>query len=145
MEGELRPKPYSLPPGGGGVLPSIGALKASAAQTGGAFEIIDYVGPAAPPPHIHRMREEAFYVMEGSFTFVLGEEEGVEAPEGSFIFVPRGTRHGFTVRPGSRALLLVAPAGLEGFFVELGEGLQAGRSGAELRAALAGRYDSIPT
>jgi hypothetical protein len=46
--------------------------------------------------------------------------------------------------PNAAVVLLVAPAGLEGFFVELGEGLQAGRSGAEIRAALAGRYDSIP-
>jgi quercetin dioxygenase-like cupin family protein len=89
------------------------------------------------------MREEAFYVLEGSFTFVLGQET-VEAPARSFVFVPRGTRHGFTVQPGSRALLLVAPAGLEGFFTELGGGLEAGRSGAEIREALAGRYDSTP-
>jgi quercetin dioxygenase-like cupin family protein len=126
-------------------LPSIGTLKASATQTDGSFEVIEYVGPAAPPPHIHRMREEAFYILEGSFTFVLGEDDAVEAPAGSFIFVPRGTRHGFTVQQGGRALLLVSPAGLGGFFAELGAGLQAGRSGAEIRAALAGKYDSTPS
>jgi quercetin dioxygenase-like cupin family protein len=89
------------------------------------------------------MRDEGFYILEGSFSFTLGEN-GVEAGVGSFIFVPRGTRHGFTVGPGGRALLFIAPAGLEGFFEELGRELAAGRSGAEIRKVLAGKYDSTP-
>ena len=32
------------------VLPHIGRLIATATQTNGSFEVIDYVGPAAPPP-----------------------------------------------------------------------------------------------
>jgi len=39
---------------------------------------------------------------------------------------------------------VVAPAGLEGFFEELGAGVAGGRSGLEMREALAGKYDSIP-
>jgi len=67
------------------------------------------------------------------------------APAGSLVFVPRGTtRHGFTASDGASALLVVVPGGLEGFFVELGAGLEAGRTSAEVRAALAGRYDSYP-
>ena len=43
------------------------------------------------------------------------------------------------------ALVFVIPANLEGFFRELlGEGLAAGRSEADLRAELAGKYDSYP-
>jgi hypothetical protein len=45
---------------------------------------------------------------------------------------------------GSRALLLIVTAGLEGFFAELGTRIAAGRSSAEMREALAGRYDSHP-
>lgn len=73
---------------------------------------------------MHRQREEAFYVLEGTSKFVLGQDS-IETGPGAFIFVPRGTRHGFTISPGARALLFIAPAGLEGFFRELGEGLQA--------------------
>ena len=58
--------------------------------------------------------------------------------------VPRGWRHGFNVEPGSQALLLVIPAGLEGFFQDLGAGIAAGRSSQEIRASLAGKYDSYP-
>ena len=143
MEARGQVKPYLLETQSGKVLPNIGVLKASALQTNGAFEILEYAGPASPPPHIHRQREEAFYVLEGSFRFVLSQEM-IEAGPGAFIFIPRGTRHGFTISPGARALLFIAPAGLEGFFQELGEGLQAGRPNDEIRAALAGKYDSEP-
>jgi hypothetical protein len=60
------------------------------------------------------------------------------------VLIPRGTDHSFSQSAGARCLLIIAPAGLEGFFRELAEGLQAGRSGADLRAELAGRYDSDP-
>jgi mannose-6-phosphate isomerase-like protein (cupin superfamily) len=136
-------QPYSLGRDEGKSLPHIGRLIATASQTDGSFELIDYTGPAAPPPHVHRMRDEGFYILEGSFSFTLGEND-VDAGSGSFIFVPRGTRHGFKVQPGSRALLFIAPAGLEGFFEELGQALGAGRSGEEIRARLADKYDSTP-
>jgi len=118
-------------------------VPASGGQTGGAFEVFELVDPATPPPHVHRQREEAFYVIEGRFTFVLGHDT-IDAPAGSFVFVPRGTRHGFTTLPGSKGLLIVSPAGLEGFFEELSRGLTEGRPPAELRAALAEGYDSTP-
>ena len=128
----------------GKVVPLIGVLKATAAHTGGSFEIIDYTGPATPPPHVHREHDEAFYVLRGRFTFTLGHEVFV-ADEGSTVVVPRGTRHGFTTGPDARALLITVPAGLQGFFEKLGEGLAAGRSSEEIRKALAGIYDSVPT
>ncbi len=130
-------------PGEGAAIPMIGTVKVSQPESDGAFEIIEYTGPAIPPPHVHRDRDEAFYIIEGSFRFLLGAEE-LEAPAGSLVHVRRGTRHGFTATADARALLIVAPAGLEGFFRELGEGLAAGRSAPELRASLAGRYDAEP-
>lgn len=128
---------------GGQPLPFIGRLLASAAQTAGAFEVIEYQGPAVPPPHVHRDHDEAFYILEGRFRFILGRDD-VEAPTGALVFVPRGTRHGFSVEPGSRALLFTIPAGLAGFFRELGTALAEGRSSEDVRAALAGKYDSFP-
>jgi quercetin dioxygenase-like cupin family protein len=135
--------PFVALPGDGPSMPFIGTAKATGAQTGGSFELIEYSGPAAPPPHVHREHDEGFFILGGSFTFVLGSQE-FDAPQGSFLFVPRGTRHGFVPTPGARALLFILPSGLEGFFRELGEGLAAGRPAAEVRASLAGRYDSEP-
>jgi mannose-6-phosphate isomerase-like protein (cupin superfamily) len=134
---------YVRGPDAGKRLPLIGRLKVSASETGGAFEVIEYEGPASPPAHIHHHRDEAFFIQSGSFSFTLGSE-AFDAGPGSVVFVPRGTRHGFSLNGGGRALLLIVPAGLEGFFEELGNGLEAGKSSDSIRAALAGRYDSVP-
>jgi len=137
------PQPIVLRPGEGEQLPSIGTLRASAAQTGGAFEVIEYTGPAIPPPHVHKEHDEVFLILTGTFRFLLGQDR-VEAPQGAIVVVPRGSRHGFSIEPGSTAILLTVPAGLEGFFKELGAGLAAGTSSDEIRASLAGKYDSFP-
>jgi quercetin dioxygenase-like cupin family protein len=140
---ESSPGPFVALPGDGLPLPFIGTAKAVEVQTGGSFEVIEVSAPIGPPPHIHREHDEGFFILEGSFNFVLGREQ-FDAPQGSFVFVPRGTRHGFVPTAGARALLFIVPSGLEGFFRELGEGLAAGRSGSEIRAELARRYDSEP-
>jgi quercetin dioxygenase-like cupin family protein len=111
--------PMVLRPGKGEQLPLIGMLRASAIDTGGAFEVIEYTGPATPPPHVHREHDEIFVILTGTFRFVLGQDTA-EAPRGAIVLVPRGTRHGFTIEPGASALLMIIPAGLEGFFKELG-------------------------
>lgn len=46
------------------------------------------------PPHVHENEEEAFFVLEGDLTFLLGEEE-IEAPPGTYVHVAPGTVHGF--------------------------------------------------
>lgn len=125
-------------------LPFIGVLTVSAEQSGGSLEVIEGHGPTAPPPHVHRDRAEFFVVLEGRINFTLGTDV-FDVEVGGTVFVPRGTRHGFRPGPTSRYLLVIAPAGLEGFFTELGEGLAAGKSSEEIRAVLAGKYDSTPT
>src|SRR6266849_4056160 len=142
-ESGSRGRPNVLPPERGRDLPFIGSLRASAADTGGIFEIIEYKGPAVPPPHVDREHDEIFYILEGKFSFVLGHGTQ-DASTGSLVWVPRGMRHGFQIQPGSRALLVTIPAGLEGFFEELGTGLAQGRNSDDIRAALAGKDDSIP-
>jgi quercetin dioxygenase-like cupin family protein len=140
----VHPAGIVVPPGGGRELPLVGRMAVSGTQTGGAFEVIEFRGNAAcPPPHIHREREECIQVLEGRFTFTLGEDEQEIAP-GSWVLVPRGMRHGFTASADARALIIVAPAGLEGFFAELGDGLARGLPTQEIRAGLKGRFDSIP-
>jgi quercetin dioxygenase-like cupin family protein len=47
-----------------------------------------------PPPHVHQQQEEAHYVLEGTFSFLNGSE-WIEAPTGSFIFIPRRVVHTF--------------------------------------------------
>ncbi len=144
MNSQVGIRAFVSGPGEGEQLGIAGLLRVSTAQTGGAFEVIELTGAMGPLPHIHHDREECFCIIEGIFTFVLGTEE-VAAPAGSVVFVPRGTRHAFKPGQGARALVFSIPGGLlEGFFRELGAGLKAGRPEPELRAELAGKFDSWP-
>ncbi len=134
--------PFLSKSGEGAILVKSGMrLRVGSAQTSGTFELLEIEGLGSPPPHVHQDHDECFYVIRGSYTFTLDADE-VEAPTGSVVFVPRGTRHAFRHAEGARALIFVIPANLEGFFRELGEGLAAGRSEADLRSELSGKYDA---
>lgn len=146
MSTNANASPYAVPPGEGKVLiPGRALLRISAQQTGDAFELIELAGPEGdgPPPHIHLDRHELFYVLQGTVEFNVGHDT-ISAEAGSLVFVPRNTRHGFKFGSDCRILGLVAPAGLEGFFRELGAGMAAGKSHVEIREALEAKYDSHP-
>lgn len=105
------------------VLGDLYTFKATGKQTNGAFTIIDQIiqPQSGPPPHIHHREDEAFYVLEGQFSFLSGGTQGVfEA--GSFVYIPRGTLHTFKnvgELPG-RLLVTITPGGLEDFFRAIG-------------------------
>jgi quercetin dioxygenase-like cupin family protein len=121
-------------------------LLVGAEQTEGAFAVGEFAGGEGPWTvlHVHQNTQEAFYVLDGSFTFSLGAEE-VEAGSGSFILVPRGMRHVMRAHPGGgRFLTLWTPGGLEAMFVKLGQ-LPAGSLGdPEVRNMLSADFDSKP-
>jgi mannose-6-phosphate isomerase-like protein (cupin superfamily) len=104
-----------LGPGEGARVEVMGAritVKATGADTGGAYGCLEYVAPpafAGPPPHLHRAMEEAFVVLEGELTLRLGDREVVAGP-GAFVQVARGTPHAFANRAGVRQGHQVAPA-----------------------------------
>lgn len=98
-------------------------LKATAADTGGAYTLIEIEAApgGGPPPHTHANEDEAFYVLDGTFELLIGDRV-VSAAPGAYAFVPRGTIHRFRCagdRPG-RLLVLFTPGGIEGFFREAG-------------------------
>jgi quercetin dioxygenase-like cupin family protein len=99
-------------------------VKATGEQTGGAFSLIDNVGPAAgeSPYHVHHSEDEAFYVLEGEIIVYVGDEK-IKAEPGTWVYGPREVPHGFRIEGDSpaRFLLLYTPAGFEQFFVEAGE------------------------
>jgi mannose-6-phosphate isomerase-like protein (cupin superfamily) len=71
-------------------------------------------GRAGPELHSHEFEDDAFYVLDGSITFVLGDEE-VIAPAGTFVLVPPGVEHTFRNRTDQpvRLLNIHAPAGFD--------------------------------
>jgi len=75
-------------------------LAAGKDTTDGAFTLAEFTGGPGPwtVPHIHQAMEESFYVLDGAFTFAVGEQE-IAAGPGAYVLVPRGTRHGITAGP----------------------------------------------
>ena len=99
------------------ILPEDGEAGFGPSETSDAYVVqLGGMPPGAegPPLHIHPHTDEAFFVMEGEMTFVLGERE-VPAPPGTFVFVPRGVVH--TARnDGStavRGMIVLSPGDAE--------------------------------
>jgi len=122
-------------------------LAAGDATTGGAYTLAEFTGGegAWTVPHLHRGMEESFFVLDGDFRVGVGEDE-VEAGPGSYVLVPRGTRHVLAAgRGGGRCLVLMVPGGHEEMFFELGAlGADSIRD-PQVRAAISAKYDSVPT
>lgn len=91
------------------------------------------------PLHIHPGGHEAFYVLEGSYT-VECEAEQFEGIEDSFIFVPQGAVHKYTVGAKGGRLLVVPPSGLERYFREVSQILVQGALDLEEEYIIAEQY-----
>jgi quercetin dioxygenase-like cupin family protein len=74
-----------------------------------------------PPPHIHHKEDEAFYVLDGEFTFLCGDLQRI-CETGSFVYIPKHTLHTFQNTGGrtGKLLVIITPAGLEEFFYAIG-------------------------
>lgn len=115
-------------------------------QTNGAFALGEFAGGEGPWTvlHTHEKTEESFFILDGNFTFTLGDDD-VQAGPGSFILVPRGTKHVMRADPGGgRFLTLWTPGGLEAMFVELSSMPADSLRDPDVRKAISARFDSIP-
>jgi quercetin dioxygenase-like cupin family protein len=121
------------------------SLKASAQQTQGVlslFETEDMPG-FSPPPHFHTDTAESFYVLEGEYEVSIDRGAFVCGP-GSFVYVPRGVPHGFTVGARrARKLMIFVPGAMESYFEELDAAVRAGPVSAELVAGIALRANMV--
>jgi quercetin dioxygenase-like cupin family protein len=117
---------FVLPPSDGEKIWIVGDtlwLKATSAETGGAYTVIENISlpGSGPPPHLHENHDESIYVIDGEFEILLDAKK-IRAAPGAFAFVPRGTVHRFRCigdRPG-KILIVFTPGGMEGFFREAG-------------------------
>lgn len=93
---------------------------ATGQDTQGRFALIELVGRQGnvPPPHIHHREDETFYILEGEMIASVGGQE-VKGTPGTMIFLPRNVLHSFEIESEQlRMLVLLTPAGLEGYFKE---------------------------
>jgi quercetin dioxygenase-like cupin family protein len=118
--------PIVAGPGEGEALWFLGQLvtiKSSAETTAGRVGVTETLAPrgTGSPLHVHHNEDEWFYLLEGELTFWVGGAVSV-APAGTFVFGPKDVPHTFTVSSEeARFLLVVEPAGFEGFVRTLGE------------------------
>lgn len=116
-------KSFVVPPGGGTLIrgpvggPTL--IKARTETTAGSFAFLENVVPSlqGPPLHTHAREDEMWYVLEGHFRF-RADAEMLDAPAGSFVFVPRGVAHCFqNIGEGeAKILVMFTPGGMERFF-----------------------------
>ena len=111
--------PIVLRPGKGRSYPMgrISALfKADGAETAGRYSISEWwLEPHTRGPGAHSHAEDdVFFVIEGTMSFLLGDE-WMHAAAGSFVLVPAGVTHDFENRGSARAgvLNISVPGGFE--------------------------------
>jgi quercetin dioxygenase-like cupin family protein len=146
-------------PGGGTVLGSgegtayaVGTaasiFKATRESTAGFFSLAEVTiqpGTAGPPPHSHRELLDSFYVLEGTLTVQVGADE-VNAPAGTYAFVPPGVVHTFANRSAEpvRFLNLNTPGGWEDYIRDLAAATPAdGPPDPQVMGDVLARYDVV--
>ncbi len=91
-------------------------------STNGQFALIDQRAAKgfSPPTHVHSAEDQFLYVIDGSITVRLGDEESVIA-DGEVVWLPRGIPHTFRIDSAeARFLEITTPAGFEDFHIQLG-------------------------
>src|SRR3954451_23683144 len=112
---------YVIPPFGGRPLemgPFRMTVKASTVQSAGALTLLEADEPPGfgPPMHVHDDAGEGFYVLSGEYVVYIKDEEH-RCPAGTFVWVPAGVEHGFSVGgEQSRKLNIYVPSAMEGYF-----------------------------
>jgi quercetin dioxygenase-like cupin family protein len=117
-----------VPPGEGRSLWMLGELvtcKTTSEQTGGAYSLFEVTTQPGGRvlPHVQHREDEAFYVLEGEYEFLL-EGHTIRARPSYLLYVPKGTLHthkNVGERVG-RMLISQTPGGLyERFIEEVGQ------------------------
>ena len=97
-------------------------LKLTGADTNGLYALFESIDEpqSGPPPHVHRLEDETFFVIEGIWDFHIGDE-GFVVEAGAVVHAPRDVPHFYVNRGPSpaRLLVLAQPAGIEEMFEAL--------------------------
>ena len=74
-----------------------------------SFDIHEWSGSGPDYLHVHQADDEAWLVLDGTLTFKFADKE-VEAPAGTFVFVPAGVAHSYYEAHGpTRYLIIMTP------------------------------------
>lgn len=121
-------QPVVHAPGAGQTVGAMGValtFKTVGADSDGQWLILEYMAPpqlSGPPPHVHKVTTEIFYVLEGTLSIQTNGQSTQLGP-GGYAYVPPGTAHTFANPSDAPAkyFLIASPAGLENYFAEMME------------------------
>ena len=114
-----------LPPDTATAVTAVGMihnLLVMGAENNNAYSLTDIVvSPESGPPMHRHAGLEAFYVLEGTFAFQVGDEK-VVGEKGAFVTIPPQVFHTWKNAGAGlgRVLGLVVPGGMEQMFLEAG-------------------------
>lgn len=106
-----------------GVNENILDLKVSGTDTNGNFSVFEQTSLSqgkGTPLHIHHAQDEMFYILEGEYSFKVGDDE-FNLSAGDTIFMPMKVPHAGTQKSEKGKMMVIfQPAGkMENFFVTL--------------------------
>lgn len=84
-------------------------------QTGMALGMVEIIwqNGDATAPHVHKLEDEGFFMLEGELTLHLPGRTSVVARKGEFVWAPRDMPHYYQVtgKDGARVLVMEIPGG----------------------------------
>ena len=104
-------------------LNNLEVVKATSASTGGAYSLLYHISPpgGATPYHLHHEEDEAFYILDGEFTFMCDGKKTIAGP-GGYVFLPRKIPHGLRCSgktPGTMLILVIPGTGFVEMMIEM--------------------------
>jgi quercetin dioxygenase-like cupin family protein len=95
-------------------------VKVSGEESDNKYTLIEMEHPpnTGPALHIHSKAPEAYYVLDGQYS-IRHTNETYTARHGDFVFIPKGIPHNYQSGPQGGKVLVISPAGLEGYFKEV--------------------------
>jgi quercetin dioxygenase-like cupin family protein len=97
-------------------------VKVSGDDSDGRYTLIEMEHPpnTGPALHTHSKAPEAYYVLDGQYS-IRRDNEIYHAQPGDFVFIPKGIPHNYQSGSQGGKILVISPAGLEGYFKEVAD------------------------
>jgi quercetin dioxygenase-like cupin family protein len=98
---------------------ALAEIKATAADTGGQFTLVEVTCPPGYQGvrHVHHSEDEAFWLLAGDMDLEVGGNQ-IEMHAGDYAFGPRDIPHSFSAgNVGCRVLFILTPGGFEGLIM----------------------------
>jgi quercetin dioxygenase-like cupin family protein len=113
--------------------------------TGGAISVIMawHKPGEGPPDHIHFSQEEMFFIVEGTYELIVGDQTATVGP-GTLVFIPRNVVHRFSNVGDTTACMLdwSLPGGQDHYFEAISELATGGGFTGEKAMEISKKFDT---